>query len=81
MECSQKMELLEDIAEKDEVYNIWKHSRQEYAEAFEAYANGQPDEIRNMLWGYAESGRMMLQRQVYLACRYMEFPRPRILKD
>ena len=51
MDCSEKMDRLNQIAESDEIYNIWKLSRQEYIKTFEEYANSQPDEIKNMLWG------------------------------
>lgn len=74
MECSKKMDRLNKIAQDDEIYNIWKNSREEYIKAFEEFANQQPDEIKNMLWGYAEGGLMMMQRKVYLACEEMEFP-------
>lgn len=73
MDCSEKMDRLNQIAESDEIYNIWKLSRQEYIKTFEEYANSQPDEIKNMLWGYAEGGMMMMQRKVYLACSRMDF--------
>lgn len=36
-------------------------------------ARKQPEEIQDILWGYAAGGRMMNQRLVNLACEYMEF--------
>ena len=69
----KRMNLLNQIADADEVYNIWRKSREEFAEWFEAYADTQPEEIRNMLWGYAGAGEMMWQRKCNLACEHMVF--------
>ena len=33
----------------------------------------QPDEIKNVLLGYADCGRMMMQRIINIACETMEF--------
>ena len=64
---------LEQLAAQDNIYCLWKKSYQESAEAFAEFADRQPEEIRNILWTYAESGRLMQQRKVNLACEYMEF--------
>lgn len=70
----QNLDCLNIIADQDESYTIWKKTFHESAPQFEAYANSQPEEIRNILWGYAESGRLMYQRLVNLACEQMDFP-------
>lgn len=69
----EKEERLEKIAQKDESYLVWKKSFEEFEKPFEEYAYSQPKEIRNILFGYADAGRMMQQRKVNLACAYMEF--------
>ena len=42
--------------------------------AFWIFANNQPEEIRLILYRYAESGRMMEQRLAILACMYLDGP-------
>ena len=64
---------LNEISRRDSVYNGWKQSRDSSAAAFEAFANSQPEDIRNMLWSYADGTQMMLQRKVYIACKCMNF--------
>lgn len=65
---------LEQLAEQDASYQVWKQAYTEAEAAFEAYANAQPEAIRNVLYGYAEAGRLMNQRLVNLACTHMSFP-------
>ena len=65
---------LEEIAEADDVYLLWRRGYLKSAEGFAAFADSQPDEIRDLLWAYAESGRLMWQRMVNLACLHMRFP-------
>lgn len=64
---------LQAIAENDQVYNLWRHYWENYAQEFAAFANAQPENIKNFLWGYADAGRLMQQRKVNLACENMEF--------
>lgn len=70
-------ERLNNIAQSDRAYLVWKLSYETTASEFEAYANQQPDNVRQMLWAYAESGRLMNQRLANLACENMRFPRKR----
>lgn len=69
----KKERQLETLAQRDSTYLLWKQSYEENAAQFEAFADGQPEEIRNFLWAYSESGRLMQQGKVNLACEYMEF--------
>ena len=69
-----RQDRLMEIAEDDLSYQCWYTSHREFAEAFQSFADRQPQEIRDILWGYAESGRLMNQRLVNLACIYMDFP-------
>ena len=71
----EKERQLEHLAQEDTTYNMWKKCYTEYSAQFEAFANAQPEEIANFLWGYAESGRLMQQRKVNIACENMEFPK------
>lgn len=70
---SDNYERLKAMAEQDDSFGLWRKSYQQYAEPFERFAGSQPKEIRELLWGYAESGRLMMQRMVNLACDHMEF--------
>lgn len=69
----QKQQRLYEIAEGDYAYTVWKKCRDEFTPAFHAFVDSQPEEIRNMLLGYADSGDMMGQRLVNLACERMDF--------
>lgn len=69
----KRLKVLEDLLRQDEIFRVWQNSREFFSESFAAYANAQPKEIRNMLWGYADSGEGMFRRALLLACRYMEF--------
>ena len=69
----ERLQKLDAIAQTDKIYCLWEKCYQESAAAFAEYANNQPEDIRNMLWTYAESGRLMYQRKAALACTYMEF--------
>lgn len=73
MDTSEKEKKLNALAAEDTAYRLWRMSYEACASRFAAFANDQPEEIRNFLWGYAESGRLMQQRKVNLACEHMEF--------
>ena len=73
MDWTEKQEHLYKLAESDEIYNVWKNSYHEAEMQFREYADSQQEEIRQILWQYAESGKMMYQRLVNLACIYMEY--------
>lgn len=69
----EKERQLEALAQQDEIYNLWKEAWEFCGPAFMAFANAQPEDVKNFLWGYADAGPMMQQRKVNLACEYMEF--------
>ena len=64
---------LDEIAQSDEIYLLWERCYQESARAFAEFADSQPEAVKNILWTYAESGRLMYQRKVNLACEHMAF--------
>ena len=70
----QKQKRLLTIAQEDRIYCTWEKSFESYRDTFIHFADTQPEEIRSFLYGYAECGRMMMQRMVNLACKCMEFP-------
>ena len=69
----RQKEILE-LAEDDKSYMMWKACREEFRQAFAQYANSQPEQIRNFLWGYAQSAEMAQQRLRNIACEKMIFP-------
>ena len=71
---SQRQQKIYDIAETDLIYRIWSHTFEECRDAFAEFANSQPPEVRSILYGYADSGRMAQQRLLNLACKHMVFP-------
>ena len=71
---SQRQRRLLKLAEKDNSYRVWAKSYEYYRNDFIQFASSQPDEIRNFLYGFAESGLLMQQRLVNLACEYMKYP-------
>ena len=70
----KRLKKLLALAEEDSVYQLWSACYAENKKAFEAFANSQPEVTRNYLWGYAESGRLIYQRLINLACTHMVFP-------
>lgn len=76
MDFLKKQTVLLRIAEQDNAYVVWKKTYEECTKQFEDYAYAQPEEIRDILWGYAAGGRLMNQRLVNLACEHMAFTDP-----
>ena len=73
MDNTGKTERLYALAEQDHIYNVWMNSYEDCITPFKSFAQDQPDEIRNFLYGYADCGRMMMQRIINIACDTMEF--------
>lgn len=74
MQEDERLRRLQQAAGQDEVYMVWKNSYHESVEKFDRFIKWCPRKVRNFLCGYAECGRLMMQRMVNLACIYMEFP-------
>ena len=72
IETTRQHRLIE-LSENDEVFKVWKHSHDLFFAQFYAYASAQSADIQDFLFGYAESGKLMYQRMVNLACKYMAF--------
>ncbi len=67
------LEKLHELARSDEIYRLWEQCYMDSADAFAEFADRQSEDVKNLLWMYAESGRLMYQRKVNLACEHMEF--------
>ena len=70
----ERLRQLQALAETDNIYQVWARSYEDCRESFTQFAATQPEEIRNMLYGYADCGRVAQQRLVNLACEHMVFP-------
>ena len=70
----ERLQQLQALAETDNIYQVWARSYEDCRESFTQFAATQPEEIRNMLYGYADCGRVAQQRLVNLACDHMVFP-------
>lgn len=69
----EKQKRLLALAEQDYPYTVWETCRKEFESAFYTFADSQPEEIRNMLLGYAGAGDMINQRIINIACENMDF--------
>lgn len=78
MENRDKQDRLYAIAEQDSIYQVWKNSYENSIPSFKQFANTQPEEVQNVLFGYADAGRMMMQRMINIACDKMEFVEDRV---
>jgi hypothetical protein len=73
MESRGKRERLYKMAEQDPIYQVWKNDYESNIALFKQFADTQPEEVKNVLFGYADAGRMMMQRMINIACDNMEF--------
>ena len=69
----QRQKHLRALAEQDEIYVMWKTCYEQSADKFAKIMKWCPKNVRNILTCYAESGRLMYQRMVNIACDHMEF--------
>lgn len=74
MTVLERQDTLMRIAKDDAAFQAWEKSYRDSESGFMQYADAQSEELRNILYGYAESGRLMYQRLVNLACEHMVFP-------
>ena len=74
MEFLNRIQRLRQIAEDDRIYQIWEKNYAESSQKFHKFAKWCPKKIRQFLYGYAESGRLMMQRAMNIACEQMVFP-------
>ena len=65
---------LQEMAQQDAVYQAWVYSYRDSADRFHAFAKQCPEEVSSFLYGYAEGGRLMMQKMLNLACEHMQFP-------
>lgn len=73
MREQKRQKHLHTLAEQDEIFIMWKTSYEESADKFTKIVKRCPKNVRNILCCYAESGRLMYQRMVNIACEYMDF--------
>ena len=73
MDKVEKWKRLEQLALQDELYVIWKGVYNESAVKFGKFIRWCPPKLRNLLYDYADSGRLMMQRVAGIALENMEF--------
>ena len=59
---SQRQHKIYKIAETDLSYQVWSKTFEECRDAFTQFADSQPQEIRSILYGYADSGENCLTK-------------------
>ena len=74
MEFLDRIKRLRQIAEEDRIYQIWEKNYEESSQKFHKFARWCPKKVRQFLYGYAEGGRLMMQRAMNIACEQMVFP-------
>ena len=74
MNGAERQRRIWSIAQKDMNYNVWQDMHEQTKEPFIQYANQCPDDIKQVLLGYAASGEMMMQRLLNIACEQLVFP-------
>lgn len=73
-QATKRQRKLLGIAQEDMIYQAWDKSFAQCRDAFAQFANSQPEDIRSILYAYADCGRMAQQRLVNIACEQMIFP-------
>ena len=73
MDKVEKWKRLDALTAQDERYNHYRRSYGEYAMQFAKIIRWCPPKIRNILNGYADSGRLMMQRAASIALDHTEF--------
>lgn len=73
MAAFEKQARIQTIAQSDFSYNAWRRIFEESEQEFQVFADSQPEAIRSILYSFAQSGRMMNQRLLNIACEHMEF--------
>ena len=63
--------MLDRFAANDKIYQAWYQSYLDSVEAFSAFAKSQPESIRNILYAYADGGRLAMQRKLLLAYQHI----------
>lgn len=74
MRTDEREKRLKDAAMEDIAYQTWYQTMTAAEAEFEQYVDHQSTEIRNMLWAYAGSAKMIHQRLMNLECLNMRFP-------
>ena len=73
MDNRERLKRVWKLAEDDPAYDFWNHIHEDTRSAFYAYANQCPDDIKQILLGFAAAGEMKFQRMVNVACNHMIF--------
>ena len=73
MDKIEKWQRLDQLALKDSAYTSYKSLYNESAVKFGMFIKWCPPKLRKMLYDYADSGRLMMQRMAGIALENMDF--------
>lgn len=73
MDKVEKWKRLDELALQDDIYKFYRRAYCESAVKFGKIIRWCPRRLRNILEGYADFGRLMMQRMAGIALENMEF--------
>ncbi len=73
MDKVEKWKRLDELALQDDLYKFYHRAYCESAVKFDRITRWCPRMLRNILEGYADFGRLMMQRMAGIALENMEF--------
>ncbi len=73
MDKVEKWNRLDELALQDDLYKFYRRAYCESAVKFDKIIRWCPRKLRNTLQGYADFGRLMMQRMAGIALDNMEF--------
>lgn len=74
MDFSSRYDRLMEIAQEDDIFQVYAKSQAIFKEPFHRFIRWMPKKLRNILAGYAYAGVQMHQRIITIACEQMRFP-------
>lgn len=71
---AKKLERVEELANRDEVYCLLMDELRDLEQQFDAMTEELPMEKRNLIWDFVMQCEDISARKLEVACRNMEFP-------
>ena len=62
-----------EMAEQDDIFQVWKKDREIYEKKCKRYLKWCPRKMRDAFLGYAACNTMMQQRLLNIVCKNMKF--------
>ena len=73
MDKVEKWKRLDELAMQDDLFRFYRRAYAESAVKYGKICRWFPKKLRNILEGYADFGRLMMQRQAGIALENMKF--------